>query len=74
MTMIAPMSVTAPTTAHSGAVMRPVDAMMIAIRAPARVAAAFARVRGAAVQGAFRTVEAPSRAGFPDSKDWEAMT
>ena len=44
--------------------------VMIASRAPARDAAAIAR--DAAIQGASRTAEVPPRAGFPDSKDWEA--
>lgn len=47
---------------------------MIASRAPVRTAAAIARARDAAIQGASRTAEVPPRAGFPDSKDWEATT
>jgi hypothetical protein len=44
--------------------------MMIASRASVWDAAAIAR--DAAIQGASRTAEVPPRAGFPDSKDWEA--
>ncbi|GAB3317448.1 hypothetical protein GCM10027564_28290 [Luteimonas notoginsengisoli] len=44
--------------------------LMMASRASVRDAAAIAR--NAAIQGASRTAEVPPRAGFPDSKDWEA--
>ena len=72
------MIVDAPQTAGSTACAPPgpgPDAtVMFASRARAPDAAAIARARDAAIQGASRTVEVPPRAGFPDSKDWEATT